>query len=368
MDKTMYNFLKSIVILLAIVLFTNCLKVVEIDSSGAGSEIVVKSFFTDSLPWEVNIYKTFNLNESGSSDPVANAQVSITGNGNTIFLQHGGEGIYKANEYPEVGVEYKLSVEIEGREDITAQSSVPFKSRLSGITLDPKERTVVTSYSTYYSMVSTSFTITPPENIKTLCRVRMLLFDTIAGYDRYYFDADSYDRMLENGVDAQLVNNLKVLKGQIVFGPLWDFLAPKFGETQVLGNSQKIADATFLDRIDYRDPDAFWMGICVAPAGMFYRTRWEDKTLLGDFSEKTPADVFTGSGFNGEYWLEFMDLSPEYYQFQKDYLLQISNRGDISGTPVIVYSNINNATGIFAGYHKQMFLLDNLTKGNSSDM
>jgi hypothetical protein len=213
-------------------------------------------------------------------------------------------------------------------------------------------------------MISVGFTISPPENIKTLCRVRMLWFDTIEGYKRYYFDEESYDRMLENGVDAQLVNNLKVLKGQIVFGPLWNFLAAKFGEANVSGNPQ-IADATFLDRIDYRDLDAFWMGICVAPAGTFYSTPWEDATLLGDFSEKTPADVFTLSGSNNEFWLEFMDLSPEYYQFQKDYLLQISNRGDISGAPVIVYSNINNATGIFAGYHKQMVRIDNLSDINN---
>ena len=197
MDKKVVNFLKYVVILLATILLTNCLKVIEIDTSGVGSEIVVNSFFTDSLPWKVNIYKTFNLNESGSPEPVTNAQVSITGNGNTIFLQHSGEGIYNANEYPEVGVEYKLSVAIEGREDINAQSSVPFKSRLSGITLDVKERTVVTSYSTYNSMISTGFTITPPENIKTLCRVRILLFDTIAGYGRYYFDADSYEECLK---------------------------------------------------------------------------------------------------------------------------------------------------------------------------
>ncbi len=353
------NFLKYIITLPAIILLTNCLKVIEIDTSGTGSEIVVSSFFTDSLPWEINIYKTFNLNENKSSEPVTNAQVSITGNGNTIFLQHTAAGIYKANEYPEAGVEYKLSVAIDGREDITAHSSVPFKSRLSGITLDPKERIVVTTYSSYHDMISAGFTITPPENIKTLCRVRILFFDTIAGYDRYYFDADSYERMLESGVDAQLVNKLKVLKGQIVFGPLYNFLAPKFGESKISGYPQ-IADATFLDRVDYRDPAAFWMGICVAPAGIFYSAPWEDVTLLGDFSEKTAADVFTHSGTGMELWLEFLDLSPEYYQFQKDYLLQISNRGDITGTPVIVYSNIINATGIFAGYRTQLINLSEL--------
>jgi len=351
------DFLKYIIILPAIILLTNCLKEIEIDTTGTGSEIVVSCFFTDSLPWEVNIYKTFNLNETSSSEPVTNAQVSITGNGNTIFLQHTEAGMYKANEYPESGVEYNLSVAIEGREEITAQSSVPFKTRLSGITLDQKERNVVTSYSTYNDMISTGFTITPPENMKTRCRVRILFFDTIAGYDRYYFDAESYERMLESGVDTQLVNNLKVLKGQIVFGPLYNFLAPKFGESNISGYPQ-IADATFLDRVDYRDPAAFWMGICVAPAGIFYSAPWEDVTLLGDFSEKTAADVFTHSGPGMELWLEFLDLSPEYYQFQKDYLLQISNRGDISGAPVIVYSNIENGVGIFAGYKSQLFLLN----------
>jgi hypothetical protein len=80
--------------------------------------------------------------------------------------------------------------------------------------------------------------------------------------------------------------------------------------------------------------------------------------LLGDFSEKTSVDIYTSYFYEGEYWIEFMDLSNEYYKFQKDYSLQISNRGDLSGAPVLVYSNIVNGVGIFAGYKSQLFLLN----------
>jgi hypothetical protein len=67
------------------------------------------------------------------------------------------------------------------------------------------------------------------------------------------------------------------------------------------------------------------------------------------------VDIYTSYFYDGEYWIEFLDLSTEYYQFQKDYSLQISNRGNLGNPPLMVYSNIKNGTGIFAGYQKQMF-------------
>ncbi|MCG6191425.1 DUF4249 family protein [Maribellus maritimus] len=337
------------------------MKEIELETSGDAQEIVVTGFFTDTLPWNIKIYKTFNLNKNESIDPVTNAQVSITGNNTTIFLQHTGNGIYEADSYPQADVNYNLMVEIEGRADISAQSSVPFKSGFSGISTDLTLRTVVSNYNAYSEMVSAGFTITPPDNSNSLCRVRVLKFDSIAGYKRYYFNENSFDKMFENGIEQQIVSNLKVLDGQIVFGPLWKTLAPIIGETRAFENSGEIEKATFLDQVDYRAPAAFSMETCISPVGVFYQAPYETYTLLGDFSEKKSVDIYTSYFYEGEYWIEFMDLSNEYYKFQKDYSLQISNRGDISGTPVLVYSNIINGVGIFAGYQKQIVRIDNLS-------
>lgn len=371
MATILSGFFKCTFIMLSTVLLIACVKEIEIDTSGTASKVVVSSFFTDTSPWNVTIYNTFNLNDQKSSEPITNASVSITGNSNTIALQHTNDGIYAADEYPETGVEYTLLVRIEGKDDISAQSSVPYKSGLSDIITNPTERSVVTSYGKHSDMISAGFTITPPNNLNALCRVRTLLFDTITGYNRYYFNEDSYKRMLENGVEPQLVSNLKILEGQIIFGPLWNVLRPKFGEIRIAEYTKKIEEATFFDRVDYRDPAAYTMSLCVARAGLFYQPQWEEFTLLGNFSKKTPVDVFISPlhyNKRSEHWLEFMDFSPEYYQYKKDYSLQISNRGNISGAPVLVFSNVKNGTGIFAGYQKQMFRLDNPTRGNSNEM
>ncbi len=360
MNQKIVSFSKRILLLFSFIILTGCMKEIELETSGDMQEIVVTSFFTDTLPWSVKVYKTFNLSKNESSNPVTDAQVSITGNNTTIFLQHTGNGVYEADAYPQQDVSYKLIVEIEGQEDIIAQSSVPCKSVFSEINTDLTLRTVVSTYNAYSEMVSAGFSVSPPDNSNSLCRVRVLKFDSIAGYKRYYFNKSSFDKMIENGVEEQIVNNLKKLSGQIVFGPLWKTLISIIGEVKAFENSGEIEKVTFLDQVDYRDPAAFSMETCISPVGLFYQAPYETFTLLGNFPEKTSVNIYTSYFYDGEYWIEYMDLSNEYYQFQKDYLLQISNRGDISNAPVLVYSNIINGVGVFAGYQKQMVRIDNL--------
>ncbi len=358
MDKVSFSSAKYISLLIPFILLAGCMNEIDLGTPDISPKIVVTSFFTDSLPWEVNVYKTFSINKNKPTEPILDANVSIVRENKTIHLQHTGEGVYTLTSYPEVGVDYTLLVEIEGQERITATSSVPPQSTIKGFNTDLTLQTVVSVHNIYTEMISTRFKLMPPSGTNSLCRVRVLKFDSIKGYKRYYFSERSFDKMLENGVDQQLVSKLKVLTEQIVFGPLWDILAPIIGEVKASDNSGKIETATFLDQVDYRDPDAFSMELCVAPAGLFYQAPYETFTLLGSFSEEIPATIFTNHQFaEGEFWLEFLDLSDEYYKFQKDYSLQLSNRGDISNSPVLVYSNINNAVGIFAGYKKQMFRL-----------
>ena len=58
-----------------------------------------------------------------------------------------------------------------------------------------------------------------------------------------------------------------------------------------------------------------------------------------------------------EFWLEAIQASKDYIEYYRTYILQVSQRINPFSEPVIVHSNIKNATGIFAGYNRQMILL-----------
>ena len=60
-----------------------------------------------------------------------------------------------------------------------------------------------------------------------------------------------------------------------------------------------------------------------------------------------------------EFWLEIIRGDTDYIEYYRTYILQVSQRINPYSEPVMVYSNINNATGIFAGYNRQMIHLFN---------
>ncbi len=357
-NKLSVNMLKIVFPALLVFFLSSCTKELELNTPRK-SQIVVHCLFTSDMPWNVSVYETFSLTENKPPRPINNALIEITSStGELVRPEQKTNGTYVSGSYPETGTTYELAVEIEGHKKISAKSSVPYSSGLSGVNVNHNLQTVQSTHSAYSEMISADFSIAPPAGISTLCRVRSLVFDPVEGYKRYSFDDGSFKRMRELAIAPSVVYRLEILKGQIVFGPLWEFLIQLIGEVEASENIDKIGSATYLDEIGYRDPGAFSMMTCVAPAGMFYQVPYEDYTLLGQLDGEKRVKVYTFPFLENEYWLEFLDLSNEYYLFQKDYLLQLSNRGNLNAPPILVYSNIENGTGIFAGYQKQLIRLN----------
>lgn len=80
-------------------------------------------------------------------------------------------------------------------------------------------------------------------------------------------------------------------------------------------------------------------------------------------------DLFNGNRVNipirsadyiegGEFYLRIMSVSEDYYLYRNTAISQFQVNGDPFSQPVMIYSNVENGYGVFAGYSYQDFLLD----------
>ncbi|VAW12841.1 hypothetical protein MNBD_BACTEROID01-170 [hydrothermal vent metagenome] len=345
--------------ILFIILFIlgGCIKNIDLGLPDTGEIIGVECFFTVDSCWKVKVYPTFNINDKNNRENIKNAKVIIYGEDNSpVYLTYQQDGYYFSEQKPKAGIIYNLWISIEGKDIITATSRVPEQSELSEIEMNFSPQSFVTQYSVEQDMISASFKIAPiTKNI--YCRLRILKFDEANGYNKYSFDEGSYDRMISMGVDTMVIKQLLPLRNKILFGNLWYILSYYIGEVKAGELLSVIKEISFVGTINYRHPDAFRMARSITTQGIFYQPMFETYTHLGIIPEKVLVKVYFDPFEAGESWLEYLDISEEFYKFQKDYMLQLSNRGNINASPVLVYNNIENGVGIFAGYRRQLFHL-----------
>ncbi|WP_321287808.1 DUF4249 family protein [uncultured Sunxiuqinia sp.] len=343
---------------LFIVALSACVQDIDLNFQSNENKIAITCFFNPDSIWKVNVYSTFSINETDSQTGIDDAQVQIRGeDGTKILLINMGNGMYLAHEKPKPEVVYNLTVYLAGHDTITATSSIPSKSQLNGIESGKLPEDVVLQNNIWTEMYPTSFTVVPPSQQEQCFRIRAMVFDTVKGYNTYHFDENSFLRMRQLGVDQTAIDKLAPLSGQTFYGDICSKLGNYLTKGEQSTNCDKIGQAAFLGKTTQRQAGGYSLIDCISNIGLFYQTTYETYTLLGKFSKEVPVKIYTNNFYKGEYWLECLDLSKEYYQFQKDYLLQLSNRGNLNAAPVIVYSNIQNGTGIFAGYQKQMIHL-----------
>lgn len=67
------------------------------------------------------------------------------------------------------------------------------------------------------------------------------------------------------------------------------------------------------------------------------------------------ADYLEG---DGEIFLRIMKVSEDYYLYRNTAISQFQINGDPFSQPVMIYSNVENGYGVFAGYSYQDFLLE----------
>lgn len=343
------------------VVFTGCSNDLDLPMPEVENLIAVHSLFSPGEPWSVSLYYLHS-----NLDPVSgieSAKVTIVNEeGTSIELQHSGGGIYNSLSYPIADTRYTLYVEVEDYDILTATSHIPLAS---GIQNEYLERSPPFSSAAYLYLDDHSlfvFDIKPLSSVNH-SRIRMLNFNNDCGYAYYVFDSCTFDAMKANGIDQSVISAIGDLRGETFFGcnSIYFALDLRLYSFEDAFNLQEIIQTiSYRGELDYRHSEAFEMQLCYAPNYQFIINYVEGYTLLGYFLEEFHPEVYIPQYLvdennpSRELWMEYMDLSEDYYKYQKDYILQITNRFNVNASPVTVYSNIENGVGIFAGYQRQM--------------
>ncbi len=121
--------LKLLAISSALLLFTACERVIEIDLNSSSPALVVEATLNDSgEPAQVRLTKTVNFSEPNNYPAVENATITLADDkGNSTVLQHKGKGLYESTQIKGVqGNTYTLTILAEGN-NYTAVSQLPKK-------------------------------------------------------------------------------------------------------------------------------------------------------------------------------------------------------------------------------------------------
>ncbi len=204
-----------------------------------------------------------------------------------------------------------------------------------------------------------NFNITPNFHKEFYSAIRIMGFNANTGLNIYCFDQKILDALQVAAVPANVINKLKVLiETRLYSYNIESRIKQLLTEAEY---SDYVIKAVFdsnavCGKLTYRSPSLFNLRSCFSNQGIFYQATYEASTLLLNETPHQSAEIyFIDYESTDEEWLEYKDLSSDYYYFLKDYLLQISNRRETNTSPVIIYSNITNGVGIFAGYQQQLF-------------
>jgi len=350
--------IKTILLFLSVasLVFQSCLRDFEIKMPDVEKQIAVKCFFTPDSSWQARVYFTHHIDSSGNNSGIVNALVSVEDEtGNLIILNHKKDGWYMSEEKPDEGTYYHLNIEVEGYKTVSAESYVPLKTEINNWQL--------------LSQNKIRFRITPQLTDEYFTAVRGRYFDTVKGYNIYCIDEEVFEHLNENKhLTTEVIKHIMPLEGQTLYSynvvqkvqelmtpeeifKYWYFVQRTFEEYAVCG------------KLNYRPQSEMKLSGCSSEQAIFYQAPNDYTTLLMNQTGTQDAEIsmaLNSENFpDWEFFLEYMDLSSDYYYFLKDFLLQVSNREEINAPPVIVYSNIENGVGIFAGYQTQLFRLDN---------
>jgi hypothetical protein len=122
--------------------------------------------------------------------------------------------------------------------------------------------------------------------------------------------------------------------------------------------------------VSTREYEAFHPAACFEDDNWLNNISYDVFTVIGKGQNINQADLLyadtnlkysmeNNQKDNKEFWLEIIRGDSDYIEYYRTYILQVSQRINPYSEPVMVHSNINNATGIFAGYNRQMIHLFN---------
>ncbi|MFM9948456.1 MAG: DUF4249 domain-containing protein [Saprospiraceae bacterium] len=280
-----------------------CERPVELPFDFPDPRLVVVCNFTGDAFFIVQVSKSRSALDQSPEEYIANAKVDIYQGGTfieTLELVPRGGGIrapyYITRELkPKQGVIYTIRVEAPGFETVMAQSSIPEATEIISFNLsDVMVRQTDNGDLRYDYNAEISFADLPEE----VNYYHLNLYQQFIGYELVEGDTNLVDSSIQVVVFSNSINNNFVL--------------------------------------------AYFEG------GILF----EDKAFLSNrITIPVAVQIDPASFLIGKVYAELRTVSEEYYKFHQTLNQQQSNPGGAFTEPVIVYNNIENGHGIFAGYN-----------------
>ncbi len=281
-----------------IIVFNSCETIVDVDLPKIKPMIVLNSICTPSNTWNVNLTASKNILDGEPLKPIENADIKIIGKDTLTDLLYYKNGTYKTNWFkPKTNINYEIQVSAKGFKTVTSHCLIPEPVKIESVEVD----TIVNEYQRKELQLTISFT--DPPNKKNFYSLEVLRVGTYNGKKNYYPEYfTSNDLIIDNNDNNLFEGSKKRFRGNEAF----------FNDDIVNGKKYKMIVFIELSRV-------------------------LDKQIF---------EVVLNS------------LTNSYYKYIKSQKLQRETRDNPFAEPVIVYSNIKNGLGIFAGYSSSKYLLE----------
>ena len=303
--KVLTNNCKSLSFFMLILftqLFINfaCETVVDVELPKHEPVIVVNSFFNPDSVWKLNLTRSQDALENESFQNIADATVEIFESGKIITeLKHTDNGIYSANNSkPQSGKTYELRVTAPGFADVTSSDVVPQRIEISDVKVD----TVINSDNMNELMLSIVFTDPPEKGNK---------------YHIALWTKNSY--YSKNGMEAIYFSSNDLLVAENDFGENGEFFGNEVVFDDVLLAGKQYELKLFVPGFDY----------------------WDDFYTMDELV------------------VVLSSVSNAYFKYHTSFEKHEYSGDNPFSEPSIVYNNIKNGFGIFAGYNSYYYTVFN---------
>ncbi|HPW65464.1 MAG TPA: DUF4249 domain-containing protein [Salinivirgaceae bacterium] len=282
--------MKNFLLIAVIVFLFACERETKVDIPESEPKIVVSCLLIPKKNIEIYICQSIYIYDT-KEIPITNATVDLYKENVMIeTIPHAENGFYRSDLQPEIGKSYSVEINVQGFKTIKAQTSVPIPVTIDSIKTTRNVGTSVNGRKlSYYQMFISSAGAN--NDISYYKYIFEVLTDSLDGYGQLNFNkAFSYDAVIMN--EGDIYN--------------------RFFSTQLYNTS------TFNLNLYFEDP-----------ADLFF----DIDTVR-----------FTISS-------QMYSLSQELYLYEKSLKKYTENQNNIfeQNNPPLIYSNIENGYGIFAG-------------------
>lgn len=289
-------------------LFSACEKEITLEQKEVPQKLAVLCNFSPDEPFSIQLSKSQSLRAGNSpNNIIENANVEICADNvimeriNPTMMSPSDAGTKFMSEQvvPMIQKTYTLKIDVDGVESITATSTIPNAVQISHATVGQIDVFETDEFETTGYEVRAAITLEDKENEENFYQVNfyqeLLSFGNSVGQDPIKTIVPSYGFA---SIDPLLTNNFNRIDQGVLFKDL-----------------------------------------------MFNGTTKEllfEPIFYFDQGESEPINII----------MELRTVSKEYYQYYTSVYRQTSQTNVPFSDPTIIFSNINNGYGIFAGYSK----------------